>query len=68
MMMSSSAEKYVRFIQQGIDIHMIRDNLKLSFEGRAAQHQNTLDMISELEQIGIQNGTRSPSSPQTVDP
>ncbi len=36
-----------------IDLWLIRDNLKLSYEARVAQHQNTLDCISELKQIGL---------------
>lgn len=41
--------------KQEIDIWLIRDNLKLSYEERVAQHQNTLDCIAELKQIGLTN-------------
>lgn len=36
---------------RGVDIWMIRDNLRLSYEARIAQHQNTLDTIELLQQM-----------------
>lgn len=40
----------LEFERCGIDIWMLRDNLKLSFEERIIQHQNTLDLIDELKE------------------
>lgn len=51
------------WIEKGIDIWLIRDNLKLSYEERIAQHQNMLNLIDELKEIGFKNraATSSPS-------
>ncbi len=63
--MTLNAEKELfhsdqKWIQKGVDIWMIRDNLKLSFEERIAQHQNTLEVICSLKQMSLKNYTRSP--------
>lgn len=50
-----------------IDIWMIRDNLKLNFEERIAQHQNTLDFIDELKQLSQKNRAKSSSPSQTTN-
>lgn len=47
-----------------IDIWLIRDNLKLSYEQRLAQHQDTLDCIEKLKQIGQKNREPSAKSSQ----
>ncbi|MBI2340674.1 MAG: hypothetical protein HYU99_10000 [Deltaproteobacteria bacterium] len=54
------------WLQKGVDIWLIRDNLSLSFEGRIAQHQNMLRLIDELKEIGSKNHARSSSPPQTA--
>lgn len=51
--------------KQEIDIWLIRDNLKLSYEERVAQHQNTLDCITELKQIGLTNRAK-PAKPSQI--
>lgn len=53
------------WLQKGVDIWLIRDNLKLSFEERLAQHQSMLHLIDELRQIGFKSDARS-SSPSQV--
>ncbi|MBX7149869.1 hypothetical protein K1X76_12430 [bacterium] len=35
---------------RGVDISIIRDNLKLTYEERLLVHQNTLDFVDELKQ------------------
>lgn len=52
-----------KWLEKGIDIWLIRDNLKLSFEERIAQHQTLLSVIDDLRQIGFKNraGSSSPS-------
>lgn len=45
--------------KKGIDIWLIRSNLKLSHEDRVAQHQNTLDCIFELRKMKIPQHAKS---------
>lgn len=40
------------WLEKGVDIWLIRDNLALSFEERVDQHQNTLDFIDDLREAG----------------
>ena len=44
------------WIKKGVEIWQIRENLKLSFEERARQHQDMLHLIEELNQIGAETG------------
>ena len=46
------------------DLGLIRDNLKLSFEERAVQHERMLDLIDELRQIGQRHREKSSITPQ----
>lgn len=39
-------------LYQNVDIWMIRENLKLSFEERIEQHSKNLELIDELKQFG----------------
>jgi hypothetical protein len=55
------------YLQKGVDIWLIRDNLKLSFEERISQHQNTLDFVDELKQIGRKDRAKSSSSSETIN-
>ncbi len=52
--------------QKEIDLWMIRDNLKLSFEARVAQHQNTLDCIAALKQIGLAHRAKSKRTKRAI--
>lgn len=54
------------WVREGIDIWLIRENLKMSPEERVAQHQNMLCLIDELKEIGHQNHARSASSSETT--
>jgi hypothetical protein len=47
-----------------VDIWLIRGNLALSYEGRIAQHQNTIDCIAELQRIGSENRAKTSKSSQ----
>jgi hypothetical protein len=40
---------------ENVDIWLIRENLKLSYEERVEQHQNMINLISELNQIGSEH-------------
>ena len=53
------------WIQKGIDIWLIRENLKLSYDERIAQHQKMLTLIDDLKQIGRKNRDRL-SSPSEI--
>ena len=55
------------WLQKGVDLWLIRDNLKLSFEERVLQHQNMLATIDELKQIGLQHRARSSSPSEVID-
>jgi len=55
------------WIEKGVDIGLIRENLELSFEERVLQHQKMLDFIEELNQIGRQNRERPPKTSEIVD-
>src|SRR5262245_28757625 len=54
-------------IQKGVDIWMIRDNLRLSPEARAVQHQDTLKTIETLERLRDKKRARPSSTPQVTD-
>jgi hypothetical protein len=56
-----------KWFQKEVDIWLIRENLKLSFEERAEQHQKMLQLIDELQEIGSANRARHSSSTQTAD-
>lgn len=51
-------------LKNAVDIWMIRDNLKLSYEERVEQHQKTIDCILALNQIGQEHRERSQESPR----
>lgn len=53
------------WIKKGVDIWMIRENLKLSFAERLAQHQDTLNFIDHLKKV--KNHARPSSPPQGSD-
>ena len=53
-------------LDQEIDLTLIRDNLKLSYEERIAQHQNTLDFIDELQKTKAQHDAKPSSSAQAI--
>lgn len=55
------------WLNKGVDVWLIRDNLKLSFEERIAQHQDMLHLINELNQIGLQNRAKSSGPAQIVN-
>ena len=55
-------EQDEKWMKEGVDIWLIRENLKLSFDERIAQHQDTLNFIDHLHKIKIKNYAR-PSSP-----
>lgn len=38
----------------GIDLVLVEENLRLSFEQRALQHQSALDLALEIERAGRQ--------------
>jgi hypothetical protein len=52
----------------GVDLWMIRDNLRLSLEDRVAQHQNTLDFIDKLKQASQKARAKSSDPAQITDP
>lgn len=54
---SENLEKF--WIQRGVDIWMLKDNLKLSFEERIRQHQDTLNFIDKLIQARKQQSAKS---------
>lgn len=45
--------------KRGVDIWLIRSNLKLSHEDRISQHQNTLDCIFELHRMRMSQHAKS---------
>ena len=47
-----------KWIRQGVDIWLIRENLKLSFAERIAQHQDTLNFIDYLHKAKIKKHAR----------
>lgn len=63
-------ENYVNqdqeWIKKGVDVWLIRENLKLSFEERIAQHENMLNLINELNEIGRKNRAKSSGLTQTT--
>ncbi|QQR79428.1 MAG: hypothetical protein IPJ69_08640 [Deltaproteobacteria bacterium] len=54
------------WIRKGVDIWMIRENLKLSFTERVAQHQDTLNFIDHLQKIKVKNHARPSVPPQNT--
>ena len=56
------------WIEKGVDIWLIRDNLKLSFEERVEQHQNTLDFVDELKQMISSHDSKPSRPPETTPP
>ena len=54
VMMKSAAAKdvTVRDLMLDIDRSLLRENLKLSFEGRARKHLRMLQMVEELRRAG----------------
>lgn len=55
------------WVEKGVDIWLIRGNLKLSPEELIAQHQDTLNLIDDLRQIGIKNRAGSSNLTEIVD-
>lgn len=49
-------------IRAGIDLALTNDNLRLSFEQRALQHQAALDLALEIERAGQRLRERSASA------
>ncbi|HMM58352.1 MAG TPA: hypothetical protein PKD77_12300 [Rudaea sp.] len=47
----------------GIDLALVEENLRLSFEERALQHQSALDLALEIERAGRQLRERSAKTP-----
>lgn len=47
----------------GIDLHLIDENLRLSLEQRALQHQDALNLALEVERAGRQLRERSAKTP-----
>ncbi len=47
------------WMQKGVDVWMIRDNLKVSYEERVMRHQDTLDTIEALKKIGSDTRAKS---------
>jgi hypothetical protein len=54
VMMKAAAAKdvTVRDLMLDIDRSLLRENLKLSFEGRARKHLRMLQMVEELRRAG----------------
>ena len=61
---SSSAAEIAK--RAGIDLALTEDNLRLSFEQRALQHQAALDLALEIERAGQRLRERSASTPATT--
>ncbi len=57
-----------KWIEKGVDIWLIRENLTLSFEERITQHQKMLELIDDLKQIGFQNRAKSSDFIKSVGP
>ena len=53
--------------QNDVDVWLIRDNLKLSYEERVAQHQATIDCVSDLHKIGQAHRERSQKPSRVSD-
>lgn len=54
-------------IEKEIDIWMIRQNLSLSYEERAAQHQDTLNTIEALKAFRDKHCAKSSIAAQDSD-
>lgn len=50
-MLEELSPKDRQWLAMGVDIWMLRDNLRLSYEARLQQHQNTLDTIDTLQKM-----------------
>ncbi|MBI5299770.1 MAG: hypothetical protein HY877_05710 [Deltaproteobacteria bacterium] len=59
------SRKDQQWLQKGVDIWMIRDNLNASYETRVERHQDTLNFIESLKKIGRLNRAK-PSKTSTV--
>ena len=42
-------------LEKEVDLRLLEENLELSYEERIEQHQQMLDLIDELHQIGREN-------------
>ncbi|MBF0105535.1 MAG: hypothetical protein HQM16_09450 [Deltaproteobacteria bacterium] len=49
-----------------IDLELIRENLKLSYEERMDRHQEMLDLIDELNKIGKAHRERLKKTPRST--
>lgn len=67
-MNSKTAQKDQKWLQEDVDIWLIRDNLKASYEKRVEQHQDTLNFIESLKKIGDLNRAKSPKTPAVSRP
>jgi len=47
-------------LAQSVDVWMIRENLKMSFEERIEQHSQNLELIDELKQFGQVHRAKTP--------
>lgn len=54
-------------LKNDVDIWLIRDNLKLSYEDRVAQHQNTIDCVAELKQMVQKSRAKSTRTFKNTD-
>ena len=53
--------------KEEIDLWLIRNNLKLSFEERMEQHQNTIDCVDELKQMMAHGHAKSSNPSQIIN-
>lgn len=53
--------------KNSVDIWMIRENLKLTYEQRVAQHQELLDCMDTLKEMMKAHHEQSAKSPQISD-
>lgn len=54
-------------VRAGIDVGLIDDNLRLTYEQRALQHQAALDFALEIERAGLQLHERLAEAAATTD-
>lgn len=55
-------------LQTGVDVWMIRDNLKDSYETRVARHQDTLDCIDSLKGLASPDHAKSSKTSSVSHP
>ena len=62
------SKKEREWIKKGVDIWLIRDNLKASYETRVERHQDTLNCIDALMEIGRLHHAKSPKTSSDSHP